>query len=112
MSELKACPFCGVVPELETQHTIGVFYFYKCPNCAVSGGLGFDKNEAKNYWNTRPLEDALTAENAKLREALEKLMKTGQDIAEEAVTQEPFSDSYELLEEWEKAYKIAEGALK
>ena len=75
MTALLPCPFCGCMPKLETKHKtiIGLFYFYKCPNCEVSGGLGYDKNEAMNLWNTRPLESTLRAENAKLREALGKI---------------------------------------
>lgn len=61
MYELKACPFCNIAPELVSLVT-PVRYFYHCPNCGIGAETqGFDRNEARNLWNTRPLEDALQA---------------------------------------------------
>lgn len=69
MSELKPCPHCNVVPEIIGG---GVFAFCHCYAEEYEDGP-FDIN----IWNTRPIEDALRAENAKLRAALESLRQNG-----------------------------------
>lgn len=68
--ELKACPFCGIKPELASLVT-PVRYFYLCPNCGVGNELqGFDRDEARRFWNTRPIEDELRAEIDRLQAEL------------------------------------------
>lgn len=62
MSELKPCPFCGKEPAIDNNFAI-------CVNddCELSDywtGLEVDT------WNTRPIEDALTARIAELEEAV------------------------------------------
>jgi len=68
--KLKSCPFCGC--ELASQPDIfsgGMVYAHE-NNCIKKLSESPDFRE---LWNTRPLEDSLRAENAKLREALEKI---------------------------------------
>lgn len=69
MSELKPCPFCGNTPKYES---FRIPYDMGSPariaKCKCGAWLNI------NRWNTRPLEDALRAENAKLREALDELV--------------------------------------
>ena len=77
--ELKACPFCGKQPEVKSGHDPENEWFWVqcvasedeegCDN--VMSEMQDDYNEAVKDWNTRPIEDALQAENARLREALE-----------------------------------------
>lgn len=69
MEELKPCPFCG-----EKAVTIvddggnNPYYF---PGCSNRCDMGMDEAT----WNARPIEDALRAENASLREQLEQAQK-------------------------------------
>ena len=69
MSELKPCPFCGeeilwnVYPDGEIQGhctTKGCQLFF-------TDFIGMELS----VWNSRPIEDALRAENERLRQALE-----------------------------------------
>jgi len=72
MSGLKLCPFCGGKPEirkrrdeyLKTTYTIIECRNTACfaqPNIEVYG-----RDNAIVIWNTRPIEDALRAENERL----------------------------------------------
>ena len=69
MSELKPCPFCGKEPAIDNNFAI-------CVN---------DDCELSDYWsgledcswNTRPIEDALTARIAELEEELEHVIEVG-----------------------------------
>jgi hypothetical protein len=66
VTELKPCPFCGQKSrERYTQVDLFSCSNINCELCHVV----FSAKE----WNTRPIEDALTAENAKLRELLERV---------------------------------------
>ena len=69
-SELKPCPFCGNPPifkELNGLYLRGCSRGYPCPEPVI-----FDsKAEAIETWNHRPGEDALRAEVARLRAAIQ-----------------------------------------
>jgi len=83
MSELRECPFCGnadisLKREDYDSGTIQTVYYF-CHICEAETGyvdipdeicLPDSILEAKDKWNTRPLEDSLRAENAKLRGSL------------------------------------------
>ncbi len=56
MSELKPCPFCGG-SNITEEASISVVF------CADCGG---EKDTDMGSWNTRPIEDALTARIAEL----------------------------------------------
>ena len=68
--ELKPCPFCGgedteIAPGLKGDWYIGCLtcnYQIRCEDCT--------EEDTVRYWNTRPAEDALKAENERLKEAL------------------------------------------
>jgi hypothetical protein len=67
MSELKACPFCGEIPETSKYGVLGNIGV-RCENINCSqhtGGFMFIET-----WNTRPIEDALADENKQLNGAL------------------------------------------
>jgi len=76
MVELKACPFCG-----------GTSCYVDFDGMAVdeSGNAACELNSCMPReshvpvvsWNTRPIEDALTAENARLREKVERAFFDG-----------------------------------
>jgi Lar family restriction alleviation protein len=62
--ELKACPFCGkdagvlqsgIVQNLKFEH------YVKCSNCGCLGPNKRVEERVCDVWNTRPIEDALTA---------------------------------------------------
>ena len=58
MSELKPCPFCGEPVEFNK--------FAEKVVCEDCGATIYS-----DYWNTRPIEDALQAENERLKEELQ-----------------------------------------
>lgn len=65
--ELKPCPFCGGKAFLDSDFS-GVY----C-NCGAELAFLESDKEAAEKWNSRPIEDALEEENARLREALETI---------------------------------------
>jgi len=79
MSELAKCPFCGSDKEPCLEHFDAGDYEsrsvrYRCSECLSSEDYWSDnEEEAKNRWNTRPLESALRAEVDALREALTRI---------------------------------------
>lgn len=48
--ELKNCPFCGGLPELN--NGMGE-YWVSCHHCGASGGMVSTENDAKINWNQR-----------------------------------------------------------
>ena len=72
MSELKPCPFCGRNKYLETQYEKGDHSVY-CNYCGATGSFRVGDNSELDLWNTRPIEDALRAENERLKKALEEI---------------------------------------
>lgn len=77
--KLKSCPFCGGTAEIIEE---GAGFNIKCADCYVEmTPFATDKRDAIKMWNDRPIEDKvqkkiekLKAENARLREALEKII--------------------------------------
>lgn len=66
MSELKECPFCGVLPEWHQRYGTGYNTFIlECPNCFVKTESDMQA-EAVEEWNNRPTEDKLRARIAEL----------------------------------------------
>ena len=63
MSELRPCPFCGEMP-------IGQDDRYMC---STLGCVMQEDTISAKEWNTRPIEDALTARIAELKDVLEKV---------------------------------------
>ena len=78
MSELKPCPFCGGVAEMKRQgndYTKKRRIVVRCPACrleradaAIHHSMEWLEGVATKNWNHRPIEDALRAEVAVLRE--------------------------------------------
>ena len=68
MSELKPCPFCGGMPKVNDWTLKGITdkrCFCDNEKCPVY----LSKTIAIDDWNTRPIEDALTARIAELEAA-------------------------------------------
>ncbi len=62
MSEkkLKPCPFCGEKEEIKMDLSMhGVCYY--CLECWAESRRGENSQHAAEYWNSRPIEDALRA---------------------------------------------------
>ena len=77
MIELKPCPCCGPDghPELHGSINRGG-RFVRCEICGMQGPANFSQEKATTAWNTRADRDrieALTAENERMREALDML---------------------------------------
>lgn len=67
MNEL--CPFCSSSDIISLPNSSGLLMGL-CKKCGASGPIFLGAS-----WGTRPIEDALRAENAKLRAALESLRR-------------------------------------
>ena len=84
MSELKPCPFCGeqFVVDIDGESG-GVAVWHntngkKCPFSEIEDATSFlevgdNISVLEDLLNTRPVEDALRAENERLRKALEEI---------------------------------------
>jgi len=73
LEHLANCPFCGN-HELEFGDSTGDI---TCNCCAYTF---YDTPENNRWWNSRPIEDALRAENERLREALREIANSaGED---------------------------------
>jgi len=80
MSELKPCPFCGKVDDLYSiprylqvtkEETKEIEWAVGCKRCDVHlYRARYAKDDGIATWNTRPIEDALRAELARLLEKL------------------------------------------
>ena len=92
MSELKPCPFCGIVPTVEgdpfSEEYIRGYNsgLIGCRNVACAfGGEYISKatqKEATTIWNTRPIEDALRAELARRDEIITRLKEDGERLVD------------------------------
>lgn len=79
MSELKPCERCGSdnwlfsgprYLRLAKQTDQPIDWAVVCKKCGIKVE-GYFKDETEKIWNTRPLEDALRAENARLQKQFE-----------------------------------------
>ena len=78
--ELKRCPFCGsndirvcVVPDDNPKSESGEWITVGCYDCGTMAQLAClpgTKDESIGQWNTRPIEDELTAEISRLTSEL------------------------------------------
>ena len=74
--EIKLCPFCGSKVEMKSV----VIYpnmerspaSIRCKKCNFFIA-DYEDDDLIQRWNNRPIEDALCAENERLREALQKI---------------------------------------
>jgi hypothetical protein len=71
MCELKPCPFCGK----NELRQLGALKKVQCIN--ESCDHAFKNPMLPIAWQTRPIEDALRAENERLREALQYIVDRG-----------------------------------
>ncbi len=77
MSELKACPFCGVVLSVSATGVNG----HPANGCIV-GKIGLS-HEDVSKWNIRPIEDGLRAELARRDEIIARLKEDAERLAVE-----------------------------
>ena len=68
---LKRCPFCGGKAKCIEYYGL---YHVVCCDCYTTGRDCQSIETACKAWNSRPIEDELEAENARLREALVKII--------------------------------------
>ena len=79
--ELRPCPFCGGEARLPTDMD-GNPVNYECPDCICVN----DSCPIVEYWvpvadwNTRPIEDTLTARIAELEAFIDKLIEAGDAV--------------------------------
>ena len=79
--ELKPCPFCGksdksaIYTESMVHHgeLLWIRYGVKCKRCHFGTSTYAKKATAIRKWNTRPAEDALTAEVERLKAEIERI---------------------------------------
>ncbi len=72
--EIKNCPFCGEVPEINHSNGAGQVW---CPNdkCDLIGFVDSDSpflDDVFNKWNSRVKESKLQEENEKLRDQVKE----------------------------------------
>lgn len=106
--ELKPCPICGRQPEIIK--CCG-FDEAHCTNddCELSH-THVPINLSRLGWQSRPIEDALSAENAKLRGALEKYELAIKEA--EAILGGEYADFYAPFYQMVQDAKSAQEALK
>lgn len=89
MSELKACPFCGT-SVVGIEHD-GLYRWVECGNmdCNAAGkvfafltDVGNADHIVANNWNTRPIEDKLTAELARRDEIIARLKEDAERLVD------------------------------
>ena len=82
MTALLPCPFCGKKEGMEVEsYDGGESYFVDCGDpCFAWLSGGTSEEEAVKYWNTRPLEDSLRADLARLRELLGEVVDTAKGV--------------------------------
>ena len=96
MSELKPCPFCGGVAQVNTwtMHGITESRCF-CPNSDCPNSV---RTVALATWNTRPIEDALNARIAELEYQLEDWAEDYKariaELEEEVTKGNELQDSY------------------
>lgn len=72
--ELKPCPFCGHHARIFISDGSFPRFIVRCGNSVCPKQSTVESNSLEGaiaLWNCRPIEDALKAENARFREALE-----------------------------------------
>ena len=59
--ELKACPFCGAIPD---ENDVGD-YFVECPSCGITGPLGSKESlsSSAEAWNRRATDPRASKSN-------------------------------------------------
>lgn len=77
MSELKKCPFCGGKAGIRT---VGYTDLVECSQCETRGVRSMNTQDVITHWNTRPIEDALRAENERLRSLLRTVCNNGLEL--------------------------------
>ena len=88
MDELKPCPFCGSSNTIKHSPQYSNQVYHECNECGCS--VAFYSDE-RDFWNTRPAEDALTAEverlkvdldarNSALKIAFHDIKRAGEEI--------------------------------
>lgn len=91
--ELNACPFCGGEVKLYREPYCGGQHAgiaplgLLCTGCRTTHFLGAEMSQVrlKKVWNTRPIEDALRAENERLKAENASLKEANEiDLGEKA----------------------------
>ncbi len=86
MSELKPCPFCGAMPE-----KLRTGYMCSTLGCALQ-----ENTVSEKEWNTRPIEDALTARIAEL-EAAQRWISVSERLPDTKI----LYDNFDVIVEFE-----------
>lgn len=73
MDELNSCPFCGENAELRGGEGVASWIICNNKKCSATQDLELTGENAVQMWNTRPAEDALTAEVERLKTALKQI---------------------------------------
>lgn len=102
--ELRSCPFCGGNKFMEQYYNDDVRI--RCKKCGLTADYYTKLEYAINGWNTRPIEDALRAENERLRAILKLLPLDYFDKPREELDAADFVDcSNSFIEAMDKARK-------
>jgi len=67
--KLRECPFCGSA-NIELDAYAESYPTVRCTCCDAKIEVRYGKKIAAEAWNTRPAEDALRAENARMKDLI------------------------------------------
>jgi len=115
MSDLKRCPFCGGsnvnLKYVGNDRTKSRKVIIKCADCrftrtdaAIRHNHDWLTEVITKAWNTRPVEDALKAENQQLRDAIVKAWSV---LRVENWREDDYDDVSDDWEAWLDAYECA-----
>lgn len=87
MEKLKPCSFC------KAENTDVGFIGHTSECYLMRKYLGDTKDNLRESWNTRPIEDELQTRIAELENHINGILSVLREIIDEAITQDPFSDN-------------------
>ena len=97
MINLKPCPFCGSEQPQDSKDDGNVPYEFgmsrSCNSCSAAVNLG---------WNTRPIEDALTARIAELKPIIDKLVEGIDSLTSGFPLEIEYVEAVEIAKDWKK----------
>lgn len=110
LEDLKNCPFCGHTVQTGIMNVRSQPYRIYCPNCHTYSPDFYDLKELAAWWNTRPIEYGLQAENICLKTEIDistELERNTYPIEDKLRAEnENLSDTIGAIKNWCNAYPL------
>ena len=90
--ELRLCPFCGG----EAHECLDNHFDCLNPGCPMAGARAIPLEN----WNTRPIEDALTARIAELKPIIDKLVEGIDSLTSGFPLEIEYIEAVEIAKDW------------